>query len=215
MKKRIARLLICLLSVAFLFCACGATGGGEAKAKKLGVDTIQKMFAVEESETMDGYFENATVTQLSAAGTNQTNAKKSNDYSVTVKNDAGETLYYIEINIKSDKVRTIQQNPSMLKLTEEEEKMAANMASSGIFDATVKNKAPRQAGAYALLWVKQRFEPNVEFSQQSAGQAYEKKDYPSRAFFDSTITMQSGNVYSVTVCWPSMDVVQVTVLDQK
>ena len=191
MKKRIARLLMCLLSVAFLFCACGATGGGEAKANKLGVDTIQKMFAVEESETMDGYFENATVTQLSAAGTNQTNAKKSNDYSVTVKNDAGETLYYIEINIKSGKVRTIQQNPSMLKLTEEEEKMAANMASSGIFDATVKNKAPRQAGAY------------------------ENKNYPSRAFFDSTITMQSGNVYSVTVCWPSMDVVQVTVLDQK
>ena len=60
-----------------------------------------------------------------------------------MKNDAGETLYYIEINIKSGKVKTIQQNPSMLKLTEEEEKMAANMASSGIFDATVKNKAPR------------------------------------------------------------------------
>ena len=103
----------------------------------------------------------------------------------------------------------------MLKLTEEEEKMAANMASSGIFDATVKNKAPRQAGACALSWVKQRFEPNGELSTQSAGQAYENKDYPSRAFFDSTITMQSGNVYSMTVCWPSMDVVQVTVLDQK
>ena len=215
MKKKAISLSICLLSAAFLFCACGAKGGDEAKAKKLGVDTIKKMFSVEKSETMDGYFENAEVKQLAEAGATATNAKKSNDFSVTVKNDAGATLYYVEVNIKSGKVKTIQQNPLFLKLTEEEENMAANMATSGIFDATVKNKAPRQAGACALSWVKQRFEPNVELSGQSAKQAYENKDYPSRAFFDSTITMQSGNVYSVTVCWPTLDVVQVTVMDQK
>ena len=213
MKKKVISVSICLLSVAFLFCACGAKGGGEAKAKKLGVDTIKKMFSVEESETMDGYFENAEVTQLSAAGTTATNAKKSNDYSVIVKNEAGATLYYIEVNIKSGKAKTIQQNPSFLKLTDDEEQMAANMATSGIFDATVKNKAPKQAGRLALNWVKERFEPNGEFSAHTAGQAYQNKDYPARAFFDSTITMQSGNVYSVTVCWPTMDVVQVTVLD--
>ena len=214
MQKRTIQSLICLVSVAFLFTACGAKGGGEAKAKKLGVDTIKQMFSVEESETMDGYFENAEVKQLSEAGATATNAKKSNDYSVTVKNDAGATLYYVEVNIKSGKVKTIQQNPSFLKLTEEEEKMAANMSTSGIFDATVKNKAPKQAGRLALNWVKERFEPNGEFSTQSAGQAYQNKDYPARAFFDSTIVMQSKNVYSVTVCWPTMDVVQVTVMDQ-
>ena len=215
MKKKVISVSICLLSVAFLFCACGAKGGDEAKAKKLGVDTIKKTFAVEKTETMDGYFENAEVTQLSVAGTNGTDAKKSNDYSVIVKNDAGATLYYIEVNIKSGKAKTIQQNPSFLKLTEEEEQMATNMATSGIFDATVKNKAPRQAGRRALNWVKERFEPNGEFSTHTAGQAYQNKDYPARAFFDSTIVMQSKNVYSVTVCWPTMDVVQVTVTDQK
>ena len=50
-------------------------------------------------------------------------------------------------------------------------------------------------------------------SDTSAGQAYENKDIPARAFFDSTIMMDSGSVYGVTVCWPTMDVVQVTVLD--
>lgn len=215
MRKRMIQSLLCLVSIAFLFTACGAKGGSEAKANKLGVDTIKKMFSVEETETMDGYFENAEVKQIAEAGATATNAKKSNDYSVTVKNDAGTTLYYVEVNIKSGKVKTIQQNPLFLKLTEEEEKMAANMATSGIFDATVKNKAPRQAARLTLNWVKERFEPNGEFSTQSAKQAYENKDYPSRAFFDSTITMQSGTVYSVTVCWPTMDVVQVTVMDQK
>jgi len=206
--KRRKVILIIGVCAALALSACGAKDGGEAKAKKLGVDTIKKMFVVEESETMDGYFENAVVTSLASGGT-----KKGTDFSVTVKDEQGEMLYYTVINIKSGKATMIQQNPNLLKLTEEEEKMAANMASSDIFDATVKNKAPKQAGSLALLWVKQRFEPNGELSTQSAGQAYENKDYPSRAFFDSTIIMQSGNVYSVTVCWPSMDVVQVTILD--
>lgn len=206
--KRRKVILIIGICAALALSACGARDGGEAKAKKIGQDTIKKTFSVEESETMDGYFDLAEVTPLASGGT-----KKGTDFSVTVKDEQGEMLYYTVINIKSGKATMIQQNPNLLKLTEEEEKMAANMASSDIFDATVKNKAPKQAGSLALLWVKQRFEPNGELSTQSAGQAYENKDYPSRAFFDSTIIMQSGNVYSVTVCWPSLDVVQVTILD--
>jgi len=205
--------LLCLLSVAFLFTACGAKGGGEAKAKKLGEDTIKKMFSVEKSETMDGYFENAEVKQLAEAGATATNAKKSNDYSVTVKNDAGATLYYVEVNIKTRKMMTLEQSPSNLKLTEEEEEMATNMASSSIFEASVKNEVPKRASDRAALWVQQVFEPSSKVTGASAGQAYEKKDVSARAFFDSTIMMDSGSVYGVTVCWPSMDVVQVTLLD--
>lgn len=183
MKKRIIALSICLLSVAFLLFACGAKDGGEAKAKKLGLDYIKKAFQMEETEELKECFENAQVSPLANGGESQSSKKKTTFFSVTVSDDQGKMLYYAVVNIKTRKMITIQQNPSLLKLTKEEEKMAANMASSGIFDATVKNKAPRQAGACALSWVKQRFEPNGELSTQSAGQAYENKDYPSRAFF--------------------------------
>ena len=213
MKKRIIRLLICLLSVAFLLSACGAKDGGEAKAKKLGLDYIKKAFQMEETEELKEYFENAQVMPLANGGESQSSKKQATFFSVTVSDDQGKMLYYTVVNIKSRKMMTLQQSPSNLKLTEEEEEMAANMASSDIFDATIKNKVPRQAAERALSWVKQQFEPNGEFSTQSAKQAYENKDYPSRAFFDSTIVMQNGNVYSVTICWPSMDVVQVSILN--
>ncbi|MPM84468.1 hypothetical protein SDC9_131540 [bioreactor metagenome] len=134
-------------------------------------------------------------------------------FSVTVSDDPGEMLYYAVISIKPRKMLTIQQNPSLLKLTKEEEGLAANMASSSIFDASVKNEVPKRAAERAALWVQQQFEPNSKAAGISAGQAYEKNDIPARAFFDSTIIMDSGAVYGVTVCWPSMDIVQVTLLD--
>ena len=87
------------------------------------------------------------------------------------------------------------------------------MASSSIFEETVKNEVPKRASDRAAVWVQQIFESNSKVNGASAGQAYENKDIPARAFFDSTVILDSGSVYGVTVCWPSMDVVQVTLLD--
>lgn len=212
MKKRIISVLICLLSVAFLLFACGAKDGGEAKAKKLGLDYIKKAFQMEETDELKNYFENAQVSPLANGGESQSSKKQATFFSVTVSDDQGEMLYYSVVNSKTRKMMTIQQSPSLLKLTKEEEEMAANMASSSIFEASVKNEVPKRASDRAALWVQQVFEPNSKVNGASAGHAYENKDIPARAFFDSTIMMDSGSVYGVTVCWPSMDVVQVTLL---
>jgi len=213
MKKRIISVSICLLCVAFLLSACGANDGGEAKAKKLGLNYIKKAFQMEETEELKEYFENAQVMPLANGGVSQSSKKKFTFFSVTVNDDQGKMLYYTVVNIKTRKMMTLEQSPSNLKLTEEEEEMATNMASSSIFEASVKNEVPKRASDRAALWVQQVFEPSSKVTGASAGQAYEKKDVSARAFFDSTIMMDSGSVYGVTVCWPSMDVVQVTLLD--
>ena len=206
MKKRTIALSICLLSVAFLLFACGTNG--EARAKKLGLNYIKKTFQMQETDVLKEYFKLATVTPLNDMYTKELVA-----YGVTVSDDQGEMLYYAVVNAKAREMILVQQSLSNLKLTEEEANMANEMDTSGIFSASKENDQPKKAARLAANWVQRRLEPNADISNFTAGQGYRKDGVEARAFFDTMIMIDNGKVYSATVCWPSMDVVQVTLLD--
>ena len=206
MKKRTIVLSICLLGVAFLLFACGTNG--ETRAKKLGLNYIKKTFQMQETDVLKEYFKLATVTPLNDMYTKELVA-----YGVTVNNGQGEVLYYAVVNAKAREMISVQQSLSNLKLTEEETKMANEMDSSGIFSASKENDQPKKAARLAANWVQRRLEPNADISNFTAGQGYRKDGVEARAFFDTMIMIDNGKVYSATICWPSMDVVQVTLLD--
>ena len=214
MKRRILLLASTMLSIPLLFTACASKDIGETKAREIGLAYVNQAFDVNEKEGTVSFFQQTERIYQGGEMVEIGNQKKKSFYSVTVENDRGETLYYVEIEAKTGEAFRIERNPRMLTMTTQQRDQAESLGAFDVFSTTRFNQEPKQAAEVAAKWVQERFEPENEIGNVTTNNTYtDSKQFP-QVSLDSFVVMKSGKVYNVTVCWPTMEVVQVAILNQ-
>lgn len=207
-------LIAIILTLSLALTACGQKNISETEAKENALNYLDKAF-------------NTTITQAdivlmqherTAYENNQIVLKDHEPlveyYRVSVNNSDGASQYYAEVDAKTGTIDYVYQNMDLITLTEEQQKQADAIGTYETFSADRFSQQQKDAAKVAVKWVQDNLEPMTEVHSATTKDVYTDQGLFPVLVFDSIVTMKSGTIYHVSVCWPAMEVISATIFNQ-
>jgi len=215
MKKRIFVLFIC---IALLLSGCSPRLVGEAKAKEAGLAMIQQAFEVDLTDavvTVD-YRERPGVTYQKGESIQYGTEEPIRFYEIKVNPDEiGNSDYYAEVNAKTGVAYRANKSIALIPRTEEQLAQAAALKPGD--DLPVENYVVDEIGSLqqAEDWVRAHFEPDTPLLRTVPNSSMTDGVNFPLFIVSCFVVFVDGTIYSVDVCWPTMDVTDVYLCNQE
>ena len=136
-------------------------------------------------------------------------------YTVTVSTEDGDLLYYAEVNAVTGVAYRAQRSLSTIQLTQEQSEEAASLGTLKSFSTADFSEKAQDAARVAEEWVRERLEPDAPFLRTIPNNIYTDSEEFPLVSMDSYVTLENGTIYNVAVVWPSMDIVELIILNQE
>jgi len=217
MKKRIISVSICLLSVAFLFSACSPRLVSEAEAKEAGLALINQVFDVNETEAEVTYHEYAGTSYVNGTSVQYGDEEPVRVYEVIIPSLKSEIpLYYAEVNARTGVAYHAERNETFLAPLTDEQLIEGNeLASMDITDeAYTKKLNESNASSIVADWVAEKLHPGVGVMSVLDNGFIADNVITPRVRMEYTVIFLDGAVYQASIYWPTMDILQVSILSQ-
>ena len=212
MKRKIALLLASVACVALFLSGAKTKVISEDEAKKAGLALINRVFDVSETK--------ATVTNAvpsrdsGGGGTDQTAGEQIvNSYAVAVPElEDGQAEYIAYVNAETGVAYAAEQSYAHVpKMTDEQKntwKKAYGSGDANDFDYLSMDIACKD---FAREWIAHKFELKAKVLGMIDSGSIFDQDGASTNFY---IVIRDGTIYHVTIAWPQLTVIEVTMLNQ-
>ena len=212
------RIRVTAILLAAIVCASLALSGctprlvGEAKAKEAGLAFINKVFDVSETEATVDYEEREGFTYQNGFAIHKGNEEPNRVYIIKVRpNEAGNGDYYAEVNAVTGEAYLAQKAWELLKpMTEEQQARADELyAQEKEWSKVLQSTAEEETNPEAYQWFYNKFRPDkpmlFPIFLLSDGVPDRKNMIESEYY----IVVQDGSIYTLTMSWPSFEVVRI------
>jgi len=207
MKRKIFLLSAIILSLSLFLSACGQKDIGEAKAKEIGLEYINKIFGVNETEaTVYRYMEECLPENDGAVVTGDPNIGTRVVYIVRVAKSESMWQYEAGVVASSGVPYFAQQNEVNIIMTDEQKEKANTLF------ANERNWGEKHEAALAELkeasiqFVRDQFSPKSAILVSASTGEYQSSTMTT-TFKDSFyVVLRDGTIYLVRMQWPSMQV---------
>jgi len=210
-KKRTWIVIICLV---LLLSACTPRLVSEAKAKEAGLAMIHQAYGADLADAVvtTEYQERAGVTYDDGFTIQYGTEEPMRVYVIRVNPDEiGNAEYYAEVNAVSGVAYRARIRPSSIVLTEEQQKKADIFGAYENFDSDTLEAIQQDAVSVATDMIDSRLEQDVPiFRIYPDTIMTDKLEYP-KVFLEYIAIMENDTIYSIMLCWPSMDLVDVNI----
>ncbi|MPM96165.1 hypothetical protein SDC9_143322 [bioreactor metagenome] len=214
MRKKANLLIVLILCGLLILTACAPKVVDEVEAKEAGLALINLAFRVKETEAEVKYFERAGESYKNGAVVQYGTEEPRRLYTVIVPTEDGDLLYYAEVNAVTGVAYRVQRNLSTIHLTQEQSAEAASLGTLNSFSTANFSEKAQDAARVAEEWVSERLESDVPILRTIPNNTFtDSEDFPL-VRMDSYVLLENGTIDLVTVCWPSMDVVELALLNQ-
>lgn len=189
---------------------------GEEEAKQAALRLINTAFDARATDTEVKYAEHVGESYKKGTVVQYGTEEPKRLYIVTsgVEED-GNYRYYAEVNAVTGVAYRADRNPTTIVLTEEQKKQAAALGTFDDFSSADFSEEQQNSLQLAEQWVRDRLEPDVPFLRTVSNNVQtDNIDFPL-VRMDDYVILENGTIYNVTFCWPSMDVIEVSVLNQE
>jgi hypothetical protein len=217
MKKKVISVSICLLSVAFLFCACSPRLVSEAEAKEAGLALINQVFDVNETEAEVTYHEYAGTSYVNGTSVQYGDEEPVRVYEISIPQDDDENpLYYAAVNANTGVAYRAERNESFLSpITTDQQKQVEELLSIDIAsDTYLKMLNESNASSIVADWVSDKLHPGVGVMSVLDNGFITDNVITPRVCMEYTVIFLDGAVYQASIYWPTMDILQVSILSQ-
>ena len=207
----------CILAIAALFFA-SAFGAkpklvSEDEAKKAGLAFINRVFDVNETV--------ATVKLVTQAGTTYvdgeykiTGDEQPVSYYVVSASEIEDGLYryYASVNAETGVAYSAERDNSLVpEMTAKQQSAWKEVYGNGDVDSFDFTRVYMDCTDFAHEWIPEKFDMKAKFlGFVDSGSAYDKNGINENFY----VVIRDGTIYHVTIAWPQLTVVEVTVLNQ-
>ena len=215
MKRKIA-ILIAVLALSTLFFAAKLNLVGQDKGKEAGLALLRQAYGVEATEAKVKRGAHLDAKVINGSTVERQDAVAGNYYHVAVFDPVANYPYYTaEVNAVTGIAYRAQLDRKMIKLTKEQKKEAAALGTLNSFAKTDFTQQEQAATEAAKGFVETHFAANDQILRVLPRESATTSDIFPMVDIDSLIIMKSGTVYQVTVCWPSMHVIELQILGEE
>lgn len=215
MRSIVKRVFIVLIAALFFASASGAKPKliSEAEAKKAGLTFINQVFCVNETVAM--------VKLVTEAGTTYVDGKyvingdeQPVSYYVISASEIKDGLYryYASVNAETGVAYSAGRDNSLVpEMTAKQRSAWKEVYGNGDVNSFDFTRVYMDCTDFAHEWIPEKFDLKAKFlGFVDSGSAYDK-DGINENFY---VVIRDGTIYHVTIAWPQMSVVEVTVLNQ-
>lgn len=225
-----AKRILCLLAIATLLTAglsaCAPEAAtettadktteevGEDEAKQAGLDLINLAFDAGATDAVIEYSERAGTSYVGGEEVQTGDEEPVRLYCVTVLDQNGDPAYYAEVNAETGRADYAKMSRSLVELTPKQSKQAAAIGSMGDFSNMDFSQERQDAAQFAQKWVLERFKPDAPVLCSVTNNAFTDSEQFPLIDLDGYVVLRDGTIYTVTVCWPAMEVVEAGTLGE-
>jgi len=212
MMRKLLLLTAIILSLSLFLTGCGQKDIGEAKAKEIGLAFINQVFDVNETEATVEYQEHAGETYEDGSAIQYGSEEPNKVYIIQVnKDESGNAVYYAGVNAETGVAYHASIRPSSIALIKEQQKKADIFGSYENIDSDTLEAIQQDSISVAIDMIKSRLDHDVPiFRIYPDTILTDKMEYP-KVFLEYIAIMENDSIYSITLCWPSMDLVTVNI----
>jgi len=213
MKRKALLLTAIILSSALLLSGSSPKLVGEAKAKEAGLELINKVFDVNETE--------ATVTLVSHTGISYIDGEYKATgkeqlvwvYMISISNQkTGETLYRAEVNAETGVAYSASRSSSLLPImTSEQHQLFQDALPNGDFSKFDYLKMDMDCKDFVRDWIVEKFDLDAKILGITDCGSIAQNDGAQDSFY---VVLRDGTIYYVNIAWPELMVMDVAVLNQ-
>ena len=211
MKKRILLILTCMALV--LLSGCTPRLISEAEAKEAGLELINKVFDINETE--------ATVTLVSHTGISYIDGEYKATgkeqlvwvYMISISNQkTGESLYRAEVNAETGVAYSASRSSSLLPImTSEQHQLFQDALPNGDFSKFDFTKMDMDCKDFVRDWIVEKFDLDARILGLTNCGSIAQNDGAQDSFY---VVLRDGTIYYINIAWPELMVVDVAVLNQ-
>ena len=216
MKHRMIALGIAICMIFTLF-AFSPVIVSEAEAKKAGLALINQAFEVNETEAAVTYREYAGTSYVNGESVQYGDEEPVRVYEVIIPNGNDENpLYYAAVNAKTGVAYQAERNESFLTPLTDDQQAEGNELDSmdNADEAYVKKLNESNASEIVAAWVAKRLHPDVGVLSVLDNGFITDNVISPRVCLEYTVVFLDGAVYQASIYWPTMEILQVSILSQ-
>ena len=217
MRQRIAITLVVSLFLTVLLSACSPKIVSEAEAKEAGLALINRVFTVNETEAEVAYHEYAGISYVNGASVQYGDEEPDRVYEISIPQDDDENpLYYAAVNAKTGIAYRAERNESFLSpITTDQQKQVEELLSIDIAsDTYLKMLNESNASSIVADWVAEKLHPDIGVMSVLDNGFISDNVITPRVRMEYTVIFLDGAVYQASIYWPTMDILQVSILSQ-
>jgi len=214
MKRKLFLLTAIILSFSIVLSACSPRLVGETKAKEIGLGYINQIFDVNETEAIVEYEERPGVTYVNGCYAHYGTEEPHRVYVIKVNpNEIGNARYYAEVNAVTGFAYRAGRDTSAILLTEEQQKQANALGTLDEFNPDTFLDIQKDAMSVVFELLQTRIERDVPIFRVYPDMIEsDSVDFP-KVLLEYIIIVEDSTVYNLTLCWPSLDLTSVTIMN--
>ncbi|MDP3447627.1 MAG: hypothetical protein Q8S22_06155 [Eubacteriales bacterium] len=212
MKKKLLIIIIC---AAVLLSACSPRLIGEAKAKEAGLALINQVFDRTETDAKVKLEERPGLSYVNGALIHMGDEDPIYYYTVKVGALAyGNSFYYAEVNATTGVAYRAEKSTSLVQLNDDEQSLAHSIGTLDDFHPDAFLDEQEEGKAIVWEYVKTHLAQDVPvFGVFSDMIETDSVDFP-KIWMEYLVVLDDGRMFSVTLCWPTMEVIHVVERNQ-
>lgn len=210
MKRKLLLLTAIFLSFSIVICACSPRLVSEAKAKEIGLGYINQIFDVNETE--------ATVTLVEGPGLSYINgvhAQLGDEdpiqfYCVYAGPSVdGNSAYYAEVNAQTGVAYRAERNLGTISLSEEQQKQVKTLGYFNYDNSEPYLAIQKDLAANVWDFIQPHLEKDVPVYSVYPDMIDSECEGSPKILFTYIVVMDNNTIYTISLCWPSMDIISV------
>ena len=207
MKRKLFLVTTIILSLSLFLSACGQKDIGEAKAKEIGLNYINQIFDVNETEAMvQRYVEECIPENDGAVVTGDPNIGTRVLYNIVVANNDSQPLYETWVLGSTGMPVSVRQGEINVILTDAQKKKANTLFSEERNWGEKHEAALVELKEASIQWVQEKICPNSSVLLASPTGDYQHTNMTT-TFIDSFyVVLRDGTIYKIGLQWPSLQV---------
>jgi len=213
MKKRVIATLICINCLFLLLSGSSPKLINEEEAKKAGLAFINHVFDVNVTEVIVTKGVKAGATYVDGEYQETGNEQHINYYGVATPPDQyGQSDYLAFVNAETGVAYSAEMRYSLVpKMTSEQQEKWKKAYGNGDAETADFGNLINDCYVYGREWIPQKFDLKAGIlGSVDSGSGFDT-DGGSSNFY---IVIRDGSIYHMTVAWPQMIVVEITILNQ-
>ena len=212
MKRKTTLLIAGILSLSLFLTACGQKDIGEAKAKEIGLAYINHIFDAHETEaSVQRYVDECSADDDGAVVTGDPTIGTRVVYHVRVAKSKTQPLYEAWVVGSSGKPYIAMQSEINIVLTDEQKDRANTLFSTETTWGEQHEVALAELKEASIQWVREKMKSDSSVLLAAATGDFQHLTLTT-TFADSFyVVFRDGTIYKITMQWPSMQVLGISV----
>lgn len=210
MKRKLIFCIAMMVSFSLLLAACGQKLISEDQAKEAGLAMINRVFDVNETEAAVTLEEQPGLSYINGVHAHLGGEDPIKYYTVKVGLlDDGNFLYYAEVNAQTGVAYRVDRNTASISLSEEQRKQADVLGNLDDFHPDSFLNIQNDAMSIVQGLIQTRLEKDVPIFRMYPDMIEsDSVDFP-KVWLEYIVVMENDTIYTITLCWPSMDIIGV------